>query len=132
MEGGVTEYGLQKAKAVYEEHIKSIKKAYHGGVKIALSMDFCDPNLIPNGKNAKELALLVNKIGMTPLEAIMAATKIGAEALGLEQDLGTLEEGKKADLLIINGNPINKIEVLEDKNKIIMVMKDGLILVDRR
>ncbi len=132
VEGGVTEYGLQKAKAVYEEHIKSIKKAYKGGVKIALGTDFCGPNLIPHGKNAIELSLLVNKIGMSPMEAIMAATKIGAEALGLERDIGTLEEGKKADLLIINGNPLENIEVLQNKNRIIIVIKDGQIIVDRR
>lgn len=132
VEGGVPDYGLQKVKAIYEEHIKSIKQAYQKGVKIALGTDFCGPDLIPHGENAIELELLVNKIGMAPMEAIIAATKVGSEALGLEEDIGTLEKGKKADLLIVNGNPLENIKILQNKNNLLIVMKDGQILVDRR
>lgn len=128
----VTDYGLQKVKSIYEEHIKSAKRAYKAGVKIALGTDFCGPDLIPHGKNAIELELLVNKIGMTPMEAIVAATKIGSEALGLEQDIGTLETGKRADLLIVDGNPLDDITLLQNREKILVIMKDGKIIVDKQ
>ncbi len=79
-----------------------------------------------------ELSRLVKEIGMTPMEAIVAATKTGAEVLGLEKELGTIELGKKADILLIDGDPLGDIKILQDKEKIVVVMKEGQIEVDRR
>ncbi|MFX0126327.1 MAG: amidohydrolase family protein, partial [Candidatus Hodarchaeota archaeon] len=132
VEAGVPEYGLIKAKASHEEHIKSIKQAYQAGVRIALGTDFCGPDIIPHGKNAVELEIFVKQVGMTPMEAIVAATKVGAETLGLEKEIGTLEKGKIADILIIDGNPLDDITILQNKEKLIVIMKDGQIKVDRR
>ncbi|MFX0196527.1 MAG: amidohydrolase family protein [Candidatus Hodarchaeota archaeon] len=131
-EVGTPEYGLLKAKEAHKAHLESIKKAYQAGVKIALGTDYCGPSIIPHGENAVELEILVNQVGMTPMEAIVAATKIGSEALGLEKDIGTLEKGKKADLLIVEGNPLEDISILQNKDKILVVMKDGQIAMDRR
>jgi len=131
-EAGVPDYGLRKAEQAYKAHLESIKKAYQAGVKIAMGTDFVGPAIIPHGENAIELEILVNQVGMTPMEAIVAATKVGSEALGLEKEIGTLEKGKKADLLIIDGDPIANIKILQDKEKIVVVMKDGQIVVDRR
>ena len=131
-EAGVPDYGLRKAKISHEDHIKSIKQAYQAGVKIALGTDFCGPDIIPHGENAVELEILVNRVGMTPMEAIMAATNVGAEALGLEEEIGTIEKGKKADILIIDGDPLEDITILQKKDKILVIMKDGKIVVDRR
>jgi imidazolonepropionase-like amidohydrolase len=129
---GVPEYGLQKSKAVHADHLRSIKKAYKAGVKIAVGTDFCGPDLIPHGENAVELEILVKQLGMTPMEAISAATRIGAQALGLESEVGTLEKGKTADLLIVNGNPLENITILQDLQQLLVVMKAGRIIVDRR
>ena len=131
-EARVPEYGLIKAKAAHEEHVKSITLAYQAGVKIALGTDFCGPDLIPHGENAVELEIFVNQLGMTPMEAIVCATKVGAEALGLEKTLGTLEKGKIADILIIDGDPLENISILQKKEKILVVMKNGQIVVDKR
>jgi imidazolonepropionase-like amidohydrolase len=131
-EAGVPEYGLIKAKAAHEEHVESIIRAHQAGVKIALGTDFCGPDIIPHGENAVELEILVNQVGMTTMEAIVSATKIGADALGLDEILGTLEKGKIADLLIIDGNPLENIAILQNKDKIIVVMKNGRIMVDKR
>jgi imidazolonepropionase-like amidohydrolase len=128
----VPEYALQKAKAVHSDHLHSIKKAYQGGVKIAVGTDFCGPDLIPHGENAVELEILVKQLGMTPMEAIIAATKVGAEALGLSSEIGTLEQGKTADLLIVNGNPLDDITLLQDLQQLLIVMKAGRVVIDRR
>lgn len=131
-EAGVPEYGLIKAKAGHEAHVKSITKAYQAGVKLAIGTDFCGPDLIPHGENAVELEIFVNQLGMTPLEAIVCATKVGAEALGLEKTLGTLEKGKIADILIIDGDPLENISILQKKENILVVMKNGQIIVNKR
>ena len=62
--------------------------------------------------------------GMTPMEAILSATKIGAELLGIEDKLGTIEIGKTADIIAVKGNPIKDISVLQNVS---FVMKNGII-----
>jgi hypothetical protein len=74
------------------------------------------------GQNAKELELLV-EAGLTPMEALMAGTSVAAEALGLEKDIGTLEEGKLADLLILDKDPLQDITCLQDKENIQLIFK---------
>jgi imidazolonepropionase-like amidohydrolase len=82
------------------------------------------------GENAGELEIYV-KLGMTPMEAIVTATKNAAEAVRLDKDLGTIEKGKLADILAIDGNPDRDITVLQKKANIKMVMKEGNVFVDR-
>jgi len=62
---------------------------------------------------------------------ILQATKIAAEALGLEDKIGTLEKGKLADVIVVNGNPLKDITVLRDVDNIRIVMKEGSIVVNR-
>ena len=62
----------------------------------------------------------------------MLATRNAAEALGKLNKLGTLEVGKLADLIIVNGNPLENIVLLQDNNNIMLVMKEGIVEVDRR
>lgn len=97
---------------------------------MALGTD-CDGNLARPGENAMELELMT-EIGMSPMEAIVAATKNAAEALGLGDAVGTVEHGKKADLILVDGDPLEDIRILQEKEKILLVMKGGQILVDRR
>ena len=68
---------------------------------------------------------------MSPMEAIVAATKTSAEAVGFEQMIGTVEEGKYADLLIIDADPLADISVLCDKSNIKLIMKNGDIVSNR-
>ncbi len=108
---------------------ESFKKVHQAGVKIACGTDLSvDPGM---GENAYELELYV-EFGMTPMEAIMTATKNAAEAVGRESDLGTIEPGKLADILVVEGDPLKDIRVLQDHEKIKVVMKGGVIAVDRR
>jgi len=117
-------------RSFYEVHLESQKMAYEAGVKMAMGTD-CG-SVLPPGKNAYELELYVKQIGMSPTEALQTTTRNAAEALGRLNDLGTIEEGKIADLIVVEGNPLKDIRVLQHPNNIKVVIKDGRIEVDRR
>jgi imidazolonepropionase-like amidohydrolase len=85
----------------------------------------------PHGDYAKEISFFVNYVGFTPLEAIRSATKIGAEIMGRADEFGTVEAGKLADLLIIDGDPIADIRVLEDRARFIAVIQGGVVKAGR-
>jgi imidazolonepropionase-like amidohydrolase len=129
---GLPEYAMKKAEASHQAHLESIRHAYEAGVKIALGTDFAGPVGVAHGENAVELEILVEQVGMSPMEAIGSATRIGAEALGLEDEIGTLTPGKQADLLIVDGDPSRDVGILRQKAAIELVMKSGRIAVDRR
>ncbi len=130
-EVGVPEWGLKKASEVYEVHVENIRRAYKRGVSIACGTDFLGgAKAFRHGENALELQLLVEKIGMSPMEAIVAATMNGAKAVGLEEKIGTLEKGKIADIIVVDGNPLSDIKVLRDTSKIVLVVKEGRIVKD--
>jgi len=103
-EAGIPEYAVTKAKRSYEAHLRSFEKALEAGVKIALGTDASTP-FNEHGHNLYELELMVRN-GMTPLHALRAATLGGAELLGWADRLGTIEEGKLADLVLIDGDPL--------------------------
>ena len=100
----------------------SLELAKKAGVKIAVGTDA--GFWIYHGENAKELSELV-KGGFTSMEAIVAATRTGAECLDIDNDTGTIEEGKYADIVVIDGDPLADITILQDKDKIIQVLKGG-------
>jgi imidazolonepropionase-like amidohydrolase len=77
-----------------------------------------------HGDNLKEMELL-GKTGFTSMEAIIATTKTASELLGLEKSIGTLEKGKLADLIVVDGDPLDDIRLLQKKDKILAIMKEG-------
>jgi imidazolonepropionase-like amidohydrolase len=81
----------------------------------------------PHGTYAKELSFFVDYVGFTPLETITCATKTGAEILGRGDELGTLEAGKLADLLVVDGDVLADISILEDRSRFIAVMQGGAV-----
>jgi imidazolonepropionase-like amidohydrolase len=123
---GVPEWGMKKIKELYEIHVENARLAYKMGIKLATGTDFSG-GVGKHGDNAMELKLFVEKIGMKNEEALISSTKIASEATGLEKLIGTIEEGKIADLIVINGNPLDDINVLLNKNNIQLVMKEGEI-----
>lgn len=121
-EMGLTPGSLEKAKDMKAQHIASFQMALAAGVKIAVGTDgIVDSH---HGKNARELELMVN-YGMTPMQAITAATKISAQVCRIDAQVGTLEPGKEADLLVINGNPLEDIKILQDPTRLQVIMKAG-------
>ncbi len=126
--GGMPEYGLLKAREVVEIHSDSITRAQKAGVKIAMGTD---AGVMPHGTNLREIGLMVN-IGMTPLQAIVATTRVAAECLGWQDRVGTVEPGKFADIVIVRTDPLKDIRSLENTDNITVVMKDGKLVKDLR
>jgi imidazolonepropionase-like amidohydrolase len=81
----------------------------------------------PHGDYAKELTFFVRDVGFTPMETIVCATRIGAEIMGRGHEFGTVTAGKLADLLIVDGDVLADIAILEDRSRFIAVMQGGII-----
>ena len=81
----------------------------------------------PHGDYARELTFFVRYIGFSPLDTIKCATKTGAEILGRADELGTLEPGKLADVLIVDGDVVQDISLLEKRDRFIAVMQGGIV-----
>src|SRR3546814_1709544 len=86
----------------------------------------------PMGTNAKDLELFVNLLGFSPMEAIRAATAYGGQIMGLGNELGLIREGYLADLLLVDGDPASDVRVLQDKSRLVAIMKDGRFHKDRK
>jgi imidazolonepropionase-like amidohydrolase len=124
-QGGMPDYAVQKSLALGEEQKKTFRKAVKAGVRIAMGTDAGTPfNL--HGRNAQELRRMV-EFGMTPMQAIEAATSSAATLLGLENEIGTIEAGKQADLILVNGDPLDDIALLEEPSRIEYVIQGGKI-----
>jgi len=120
---GIPSFIIEKTRKVKDAHVESIKKAHKAGITIASGADSGTP-FNNHGENLKELELLVG-IGLSPMEAIVSATRVAAETLGLGGQLGTLQPGNLADLIVVEGDPLKDIAVFQRKDKIVLVMKDG-------
>jgi hypothetical protein len=81
----------------------------------------------PHGDYARELTFFVRYVGLDPLQVITCATKSGAEIMGREKEIGTLESGKLADVLVVDGNVLKDVSVLEDRSRFIAVMQGGMV-----
>jgi imidazolonepropionase-like amidohydrolase len=118
----IPEASVNKAREVAEIHRASFAKAVEAGVKVAMGTD---SGVTPHGNNLRELALMVEG-GMTPTQAIVATTRSAAELMGLEAELGTLEAGKRADFVVVDGDPL---EVATLDQRISAVYQDGAQVV---
>jgi len=81
----------------------------------------------PHGNNARDLTFFVDLLGFTPMEALVGATKLGGEIMGKGNELGQVRAGYLADLLLVDGNPLANLRLLEDRNYLLMIMKDGML-----
>ena len=82
----------------------------------------------PNGSNARDLEHFVRLLGFSPMEAILAATKLGGEMMMMDGALGQVRTGYLADLLLVRGDPLQDVRILQDKRRLLAVMKDGVLL----
>ena len=110
-----------RAKALMDLHRDSLHMALAAGVKVVAGTD---AGGFVHGDNAREVEILVER-GMSPMQAIQAATGWAAECVGLEHEIGTIKPGKLADLLVLDGDPLRGVGVLRDREKIKIVMKGG-------
>ena len=86
--------------------------------------------LFPHGHYGDELTYYVEQIGIPAIDVIRWATKHGAELMGRGDELGTVADGKLADLLVVDGDPLDDIAVLEDQARLLAIMKGGTLIKD--
>ena len=110
-----------KAVSVIEAHQRSFRRAVEAGVKIAMGTD---SGVGRHGENGRELQLMVEN-GMTPMQAILASTSNAARLLHLDESLGTLEVGKLADIIVVDGNVLDDIRIIVDPANVKLVLKEG-------
>jgi imidazolonepropionase-like amidohydrolase len=122
IEKGVPGFMVEKNEEVRTLRGNNLRKAIKAGVKVAFGTD-AGTNFNYHGENAMELILLVNEGFMKPREAICSATRIAAEALGIEDKVGTLGKGMLADFLVVNGTLDKNLDLLLDGVE--MVYKEG-------
>lgn len=126
---GIRPEVVRKAEAAIERHVDGFKRAYKAGVKMAMGTDTGVP-LTDHGNNLDELAYLV-EMGVPPMEAISIATLRSAQLLRMADRIGSLEAGKRADFVVVDGDPLADISILQDKSRILAVAIDGEIKVRR-
>ena len=127
IEAGIPAFAVEKTLKVKPFHLDSIRMAREAGVLVAAGTDAGTPfNL--HGENLGEIKLLMDYGGFSPMGAIEAGTRIAARVLGLEKELGTVAEGKVADLVLVEGNPLDNIDVLLNQESICLVMQGGKIV----
>jgi imidazolonepropionase-like amidohydrolase len=122
---GLPQLHVDKAKRIRQIHRKSIEKAWRSGVKLGLGTDYLSDPMTPMGDNAIEMELYT-QIGISPMEVIVAATKINSEIIGQSEKIGTLVKGKMADFIIVDGNPLKDISLFRDRTRIVSIYKNGV------
>jgi imidazolonepropionase-like amidohydrolase len=118
----------ERAVALHAHHVASVRRALELGVPIAAGTDAGGHG---HPRNALELKYLV-EAGLSPMQALRAATQWAAACLGLEREIGTVEKGRLADLVLVAGNPLDDVTLLLDPARIELVVKGGAICADRR
>ena len=118
----IPEVMVEKARNIGVRHMESFRLAVEAGVNVAMGTDSA---VGPHGGNLRELAVMVEG-GMTPLQAITASTSGAARLLGRDGELGTLERGKTADVVVVRGDPLSDIATLAEPDRIRLVLKGGV------
>jgi imidazolonepropionase-like amidohydrolase len=108
---------------------RMVPLAAAAGVRMVLGDDY-GVTIMDHGQQAEEPAFYVNEIGIPPLEVIRWATINGAELMGRGHELGTVEAGKLADLLVVDGNPLENMDVLTDSANLLAIVKGGELVKD--
>ena len=119
---GISEEAVVNAASALEYNTVGFRNAVDAGAKIAMGSDAGTP-LNDHGRAWRELIFMV-KNGMNPMQALVAATKGGAELLGMSGDIGTLEPGKAADLVVVNGDPLSDISEI---GRVSWVIRNGVV-----
>jgi imidazolonepropionase-like amidohydrolase len=126
-EWGVPDAVLPKARGLLETSKTSLKLAYEGGVLIGSGSDELGPD---QDRRGLEIALKAEVIGA--MAAIVSATRMNARILRREADLGTVEVGKLADIIAVDGDPLTEPRLFDDPSRVKLVIKDGVVVKDTR
>lgn len=104
--------------------VETCRNMHKRGIKLLIGGDYGFA-WTPTGTNAKDLQIFVDLLGFSPMEALLAGTKLGGEIMGMGHELGQIKPGYLADLLLVDGDPIANIAILQDHSRILAIMKDG-------
>lgn len=126
---GLPTAALRKNDAVRASRKDAARAAAAAGVRIFMGTD--TSSILPFGRHAWELELLVDLLGVSPMRALQIATHDAAEALGLGSRTGVVEAGRWADLLVVDGDPLADIRLLQQSERIHAVFRDGRLLTNR-
>ena len=123
---GLPPHMMRKAQGVREAAMRSFRMAHEYGITVALGTDYSNSPNTPFSEIGREFYSLT-RCGYSPMEAIRAGTINGAKLMRREKDIGTVEAGKLADLVLVQGNPLNGIQVLAHARNVQLVMIGGKI-----
>jgi imidazolonepropionase-like amidohydrolase len=118
-----------RMRADLEQTLAVLPQANAAGVKLVVGDDYGAVGFA-HGRYAEELEVYVRDAGIPALEVVRWATKHGADLMGRAEELGTVAEGKLADLLVVDGDPLDDIAVLQDRDRLLAIVKDGVLEKD--
>ncbi len=127
---GMSQRVIDGHKETLEAGAESARRILKAGGRLGMGGDYGFA-WNPHGDYAKELTFFVKYVGFSPLETIVCATKNGAEIMGRGHEFGTLEPGKLADVLVVDGDVLADISILEDRSRFIAVMQAGAVKAGR-
>ena len=129
-EFGMSQRVIDGHRETLEAGAASAKRILRAGGRLGMGGDYGFA-WNPHGDYARELSFFVDHVGFTPLEVLKCATKTGAEIMGRSHELGTLECGKLADVLIVDGDVVADVRLLQDRSKLIAVLQGGVVKAGR-
>jgi imidazolonepropionase-like amidohydrolase len=128
-ERGLPAAALAKKEVVRTSRVESAGAAAAAGVRIFLGTD--TSGVLPFGRHAWELELLVSLLGVAPMRALQMATREAAEGIGLGARCAVLHAGSWGDVIVVEGDPLSDVRVLQSPERVLGVFRDGRLLVDR-
>ncbi len=114
-----------RLRAEIEALSACMREVIKRGVRVVPGGDYgfeCNPH----GANARELRYFVDLFGCTPMQAIVAATSLAGDVMGRPGELGQVRQGQLADLLLVDGDPLADVDILQDRDRLLAIMKDGV------
>jgi imidazolonepropionase-like amidohydrolase len=127
---GMPERVIDGHKETLEGGAESARRILNAGGRLGMGGDYGFA-WTPHGTYAKELTFFVRHVGLSPLEVLTCATRTGAEIMGRGQEIGTLEAGKFADVLVVDGDVLADISTLEDRSRFLAVIQGGIVKAGR-
>jgi imidazolonepropionase-like amidohydrolase len=130
-EWGITQERARLAERELAISVETVTKMRRRGIRVLPGGDYGFP-WHRHGAYALDLWLFVKVLGFSATETLVAATRMGGEIMGKPGELGVIQPGALADLILVDGDPLANIEVLRDRSAIRLIMKDGAIVKDAR